>query len=159
MAAAVCRTRTGTQTAFSSEPTDADPSTPTRPPPAPPSTTRAPVASVAGSELALAVGKGEAWTCVITNTRKRGTLTVVKDLRPATDAGRFDLTIDGLVNAIAVGNAGTTGAVAVPTGTHTVGELAAGAVGLGRLPELDRLRHRHRRGRRHRPARGHRGLR
>jgi hypothetical protein len=59
-----------------------------------------PVSNTADSGLSLSVGKDEAWTCVITNTRRRGTLTVVKDLRPATDAGRFDLTVDGLVKAI-----------------------------------------------------------
>jgi hypothetical protein len=91
---------------------------------------KAPVADTADSELALTVGKGENWTCVITNTRRRGLLTVVKDLRPGTDVGRFDLTIDGLVKAIGVGHNGTTSAVAVPTGTHTIGELAAGPVGL-----------------------------
>jgi uncharacterized repeat protein (TIGR01451 family) len=89
-----------------------------------------PVVDTTDSDLPLSVGKGENWTCVITNTRRRGMLTVVKDLRPATDVGRFDLTIDGLVKAIAVGHGGTTGAVAVPTGTHTVGELAAGPVAL-----------------------------
>ena len=89
-----------------------------------------PVSNPVGPELSLTVGKGEAWTCVITNTRRRGTLTVVKDLWPTTDAGRFDLTIDGLVRAIGVGYTGTTGAVTLPTGTHTVGELAAGLIGL-----------------------------
>lgn len=53
-----------------------------------------------------------------------GTLTVIKKLVPANDTGKFNLTIDGVVNATNVGHNGTTGAVTVNTGQHTVGETA-----------------------------------
>ena len=33
--------------------------------------------------------------CTITNTRRQGTIQVVKDLIPTTDPGTFDLKVDG----------------------------------------------------------------
>lgn len=53
-----------------------------------------------------------------------GTLTVVKKLVPVDDPGKFNLTIDGVVNVSNVGDGGTTGAVSVNTGSHLVGETA-----------------------------------
>ncbi len=53
-----------------------------------------------------------------------GTLTVVKKLVPANDPGKFNLTIDGVVNATDVGHDGTTGAIIVNEGPHTIGETA-----------------------------------
>ena len=55
--------------------------------------------------------------------RCQGSLTVVKDLVPSTDDGRFDLTIDGDVAASAVGNRGTV-TKAVTADRHTVSETA-----------------------------------
>jgi uncharacterized protein DUF11/prealbumin domain-containing protein len=56
--------------------------------------------------------------------RCQGSITVVKDLVPADDEGRFDLRIDGDVagNASAVGDQGTTGTIAVTADRHTVSE-------------------------------------
>jgi uncharacterized repeat protein (TIGR01451 family) len=53
-----------------------------------------------------------------------GTLRIDKILRPADDAGRFNLEIDGVPAGTGrgVGNLGTTGDVAVPAGRHRVGE-------------------------------------
>jgi prealbumin domain-containing protein len=52
-------------------------------------------------------------------------LTVRKVLSPAGDPGRFNLRIDGTVRASGVGNGGSTGALEVTAGTHTVSETAA----------------------------------
>ena len=56
----------------------------------------------------------------------QGTITVVKDLNPSSDTGLFNLQIDGVTqaSAINVGDGGTTGAIAVGPGDHTVGETA-----------------------------------
>jgi hypothetical protein len=76
------------------------------------------------------VKKGDAWECVITNTRKTGTIKVTKSLSPATDAGRFNLLIDGQAKATAVGDGGTTGVQTVLPGAHTVAESAAAGTDL-----------------------------
>lgn len=65
------------------------------------------------------------------STRCQGTITVIKHLVPSTDPGRFDLKIDGVVEAPAVGDTGTTGSVPVDTGSHTVSESGAGETDLG----------------------------
>ncbi len=62
-------------------------------------------------------------TCVITNTRKP-TLTVIKVLTPSTDDGRFSLWIDGSDVVTNVGDSGSTGAVEVSIGSHTISETA-----------------------------------
>jgi uncharacterized repeat protein (TIGR01451 family) len=59
------------------------------------------------------------------SARCQGTITVVKNLVPGTDAGRFDLELDGVVKASAVGDGGTTGSVPVDAGSHTVSESGA----------------------------------
>jgi hypothetical protein len=51
-------------------------------------------------------------------------LTVVKQLVPAADAGKFNLLIDGVVKAVNVGDGGSTGAQQVTLGNHTVSETA-----------------------------------
>ena len=115
MTGAVCRTRTGTQNAFSTEPTDADPvDTDT---------------TIAGTTINYKVKFREWVKCTITNTRDRGSIKVVKDVAGVpgyADAGRFDLLVDGQVKADEIADGGATPAVDVTTGTHTVGE-AAGA--------------------------------
>jgi len=68
--------------------------------------------------------------CVFTNTRGRGHLRVLKTLEPAADSGRFNLTIDGTVEALDVGDNGDTGLVAVDAGTHAVGETAGPSTAL-----------------------------
>ena len=74
--------------------------------------------------LNVTVGNGDTITCTITNTRKTGTIVVKKLLLPATDAGTFDLQVDGADVATQVGNGGT-GSKTVPTGSHTVSEAGA----------------------------------
>ncbi len=75
----------------------------------------------------VTVGPGQDVVCTITNDRKTGTLTVNKVLLPAADSG-FDLKIDGAVAGTGgnVGDGGTTGAITVPTGDHTVSEATVG---------------------------------
>jgi hypothetical protein len=51
-------------------------------------------------------------------------LRVVKALSPASNAGTFDLQIDGTTLADDVGDGGDTGLLSVAAGTHTVGEAA-----------------------------------
>ena len=59
-----------------------------------------PVASPGGS---VQLAAGDDVVCTFTNARRSGTLTVVKDLQPSTDAGRFDLRIG---NTVVANNAG-----------------------------------------------------
>jgi len=53
------------------------------------------------------------------------TLTVRKILFLANDPGKFNLRIDGVIQAFAAGNNGTTGAITTSVGTHSVSEVAA----------------------------------
>jgi hypothetical protein len=61
------------------------------------------------------------------STHCQASITVVKQLNPSDDPGRFALQIDGTTagGAEAVGDGGTTGTIAVNSGQHTVGEAAA----------------------------------
>jgi prealbumin domain-containing protein len=70
------------------------------------------------------VDKGDHWVCTITNTRKTATVKVTKALSPASDAGKFNLLVDGAAKATNVGDGGTTGTVVVLPGAHTVAEAA-----------------------------------
>src|SRR3954449_10731785 len=70
----------------------------------------------------IPVGSGDAIVCTITNTRKTGTLKVVKDF--VGTAGKVNLQIDTVTKASDVGDGGNTGAVTVDTGNHSVGETA-----------------------------------
>ena len=47
--------------------------------------------------LNVSVTTGSDIVCTITNTRETGKLEVVKDLNPSTDAGKFNLQIDGSI--------------------------------------------------------------
>jgi uncharacterized repeat protein (TIGR01451 family) len=90
----------------------------------------------AGTSAQVTVGANENWICTITNTRAAaptGTITVNKVLSPNTDPGLFDLRIDGAVASTGndVGDGGTTGAVTVSTGNHTVSEVAGTGTSLG----------------------------
>src|SRR4051794_35971770 len=51
--------------------------------------------ALAQRKVAIKVGVGDKVACTFTNERQTGTIKVVKDLAPATDAGRFDLQVDG----------------------------------------------------------------
>ena len=68
-------------------------------------------------------------TCVFTNTRRTGSITVVKDLIPATDAGRFDLKVDATVVKAAAGD-GDSGSTDVAPGDYTVSEDGANGTDL-----------------------------
>ena len=87
----------------------------------------------------LTVINGGSASCEITNTRDTGDLTVIKALTPSDDPGLFNLLIDGNVEAADVGDGGTTGAVTVETGTHTVGEAAGTDTTLGNYSSADRV--------------------
>src|SRR5688500_8525524 len=100
MTGAVCRTRTGTQYAFSTEPTDADPVDPDT--------------TVAGTTISYKLKFREWVKCTVTNTRDRGSIKVVKDVAGVpgyADAGRFDLLVDGQVKADELADGGATPAV------------------------------------------------
>jgi hypothetical protein len=75
----------------------------------------------AGGNVTVAAGENK--TCTITNSRKP-TLEVKKVLSPDTDPGKFNLQIDTVTKAANVGDGGTTGALVVSAGAHTVGETA-----------------------------------
>src|SRR5207247_231257 len=73
----------------------------------------------------VTLNPGESKTCTITTTLKPSHLTVIKQLLPANDSGKFDLKVDGVAKASAVGDGGTTGSVEVSAGQHTVSETGA----------------------------------
>jgi len=58
-------------------------------------------------------------------------LTVNKVVLPATDTGRFNLLVDGAVQAANVRDGGSTGALTVGQGVHRVSETAAAGTSLG----------------------------
>jgi hypothetical protein len=80
--------------------------------------------TLASRKAAIKVGVGEKVTCVFTNQRKTGRITVKKQLLPAADAGRFDLQVDAKTVRAQAGD-GAYGSIDVPTGTHQVGEAGA----------------------------------
>jgi uncharacterized repeat protein (TIGR01451 family) len=83
--------------------------------------------SVIGGDCApdgtITLAAGDNKTCTITNTRA-AKLTVNKVCAPTTDTGKFNLQIDGSTAGTGANAscAGTTGAVTVSAGPHTVGE-------------------------------------
>ena len=81
----------------------------------------------AGVVPSVTLALGDNKTCTITNTAVPPRLTVNKVLIPSTDAGKFNLQIDGGTAGTGanVGDGGTTGAVTILTlGPHTVSETA-----------------------------------
>src|ERR671931_251681 len=89
--------------------------------------TRAPRASLAG----VTVDSHHVVVCTITNTRREGSITVVKDLNPASDEGRFDLKVDDAVVKAAAGD-GDQGSKSVAPGDYTVSEVGANATELSK---------------------------
>jgi hypothetical protein len=85
--------------------------------------------NLATGTVSLKVHYYEWVKCWYTNTRD-STIKVTKVLAPATDAGRFNLLVDGAAKATNVGDGGTTGVQTVAAGTHTVGESAASGTDL-----------------------------
>ena len=71
---------------------------------------------------------GNQATATPDSPRCQGSITIVKVLNPSSDDGRFTLELDGKPagGAVAVGDGGTTGTIAVDSGSHTVGESGAG---------------------------------
>ena len=73
--------------------------------------------------------EGESVVCTITNTRKQGTLTLVKQSLPDSAPGRFDLQVRDfdnqrtLVQVLNVGDGGSTSKITLDTGTYLVREL------------------------------------
>jgi len=80
-------------------------------------------ASGTGTSLVISLFTGQNIVCTITNTRK-ATLKVDKICVPTTDPGRFNLRVDGANWGTGANAAcgGTTGAVTVSTGLHTISE-------------------------------------
>jgi hypothetical protein len=72
------------------------------------------------------IAAGEEKTCTITNDDISPTLTVNKTVVPVSDSGLFNLRIDGATAGTGAnaGDGGTTGAVPVLAGAHTVSETA-----------------------------------
>jgi hypothetical protein len=85
-------------------------------------TARAPrrVALIAGLALVLLLLVVSA-----ASAQQAATLTLGVRVTPSTDPGRFDLAIDGVTLAAAVGDGGTTGAQTVLPGTFAISQLAA----------------------------------
>ena len=69
------------------------------------------------------VTDGSDITCVFTNTRKTGRLTVEKDLIPAEDAGKFDLSI-GAEEVVTDGGDGASASRVLPIGDYDIAEAA-----------------------------------
>lgn len=59
------------------------------------------------------------------------TLTVTKEISPENDPGKFNLRIDGVTKVANVGDGGTTGAITLPVGLHTVSETAGTSTDMG----------------------------
>ena len=69
--------------------------------------------------------------CTITNTRKTRTVTLSKSLSPTTDAGKFNLVVNGSTVASNIGNGGT-GNLIVPVGSAvSISETAGTSTVLG----------------------------
>lgn len=77
---------------------------------------------VTEGEISLSVGDDV--VCTFTNTRKTGTIKLVKQLSPASDPGLFNLQLDGSTKAANVGNGGASDTLTVNTGGYTVSEVA-----------------------------------
>jgi hypothetical protein len=82
---------------------------------------------VLGANNNLTVGDGETVTCVYTNTRKTGSLTVVKDVDPDDPGTEWAIAVTGPTsfNDILTGD-DDTGAKTVDTGSYTIVETGSG---------------------------------
>lgn len=87
---------------------------------------RQPGANVYCSSFNASAGTGSKCDCTPLNftSIQFANLQVIKHLSPTTDTGKFNLTVDGYVDATNVGHNGTTGVIPVTLGSHTVGETA-----------------------------------
>jgi hypothetical protein len=92
------------------------------------------IKDLANGSVSLKIHWYEQVKCWFTNTKNTppptGTIKVTKKLLPAGDSGKFNLLIDGQVEAPSVGDGGTTGTKTVSLGAHTVGESAGVATSL-----------------------------
>jgi hypothetical protein len=87
--------------------------------------------NLATGQISFGLNWWEWVKCYVTNTRDTGTIKVIKKVvAPAGDTGKFNLLVDGAAKATNVGDGGTTGDVAVTTGSHTVGESAGTSTSL-----------------------------
>jgi hypothetical protein len=83
------------------------------------------VASGSGTSLAgVPVVQGRNVVCTFTNARRKGSITVVKQLVPSSDAGAFDLKVGGDVVKAGAGD-GDSGTKSVAPGTYSVSETGA----------------------------------
>jgi len=76
--------------------------------------------AVSGNSVTLALG--DYTVCTVNNNDIAPTLTVIKDIVPDSDTGKFDLKIDTITYKSDAGDGGSTGAIAVNAGNHTVSE-------------------------------------
>ena len=77
------------------------------------------------SQGSITVTEGAQITCTFTNTRKLGSIKVVKDFDVnSPSSARANLLVDDVVRAANAPDGGDTGFVSVPTGTHAVSETA-----------------------------------
>ena len=74
----------------------------------------------------FSVAYGDKVTCTITNRRKPE-VQVVKSLSPTSDAGKFNLLVNGNVEKVDAGNGQGTGFKQVAAGSVSVGESAGSA--------------------------------
>jgi Prealbumin-like fold domain len=81
------------------------------------------------SASGITVTAGQTTVCTFTNTRKQGSIKVIKKLVPAADSGRFDLVVGGQVVADGAGDGGS-GTRQVAPGAYVVSESGDGATDL-----------------------------
>ena len=89
--------------------------------------------ATSGISRTVTVGTGDAVVCTITNDRDTGKLEVKKSIASNPTNGKFTLQIDGSApnqGSVDVGDGGTTGEKILPTGTHTVKEIAGTSTSL-----------------------------
>lgn len=67
---------------------------------------------------------GSTGTATVTNTLLTGTITVVKNILPSDDSGKFNLLINGTVYKTDAGNGDSTGEITLPTGQYEISETA-----------------------------------
>jgi LPXTG-motif cell wall-anchored protein len=79
---------------------------------------------LANRKASITITPGANVTCTFTNTKQTGTLTVNKILSPSSDAGKFNLQIDGISKVTNIGDGGSTGSQTLSVGSHTISETA-----------------------------------
>jgi hypothetical protein len=83
------------------------------------------------SATGVEVTAGQTTVCTFTNTRRQGSIKVIKKLVPAADSGRFDLAVGGVLVADGAGDGGS-GTRSVAPGSYVVSEAGDGGTDLAR---------------------------